>query len=75
MIEQRINVSRRDKYTFKKLEEGNERMGGRGLFEVSLLVAIILFSFKDISVKYIYSLIKSHWQSVQIWGTNRSCEK
>lgn len=28
-------------------------MGGRGLFEVSLLVAIILFSFKDISVKYI----------------------
>lgn len=43
-------------------------MGGGGLFEVSLLVAIILFPFKDISVKHIYSLRKSHWQSVQIWG-------
>lgn len=32
-------------------------MGGGRLFEISLLVAI-LFSFKDMSVKHIYSLIK-----------------
>lgn len=70
MIEQRINVSsRRDKYTLKNLNKKKmKENGGRGSFEISLLVAIILFSFKDISVKHIYSLIKSHWQSVQIWG-------
>lgn len=54
MIEQRINVSRRDKYTLKNLNKKEmKENGGRGLFEISLLVAIILFSFKDISVKHI----------------------
>lgn len=55
MIEQRINVSsRRDKYTLKNLNKREmKENGGRGSF-----VAIILFSFKDISVKLIYSLIK-----------------
>lgn len=63
---------KRQAYSKNSNKKGMKENGGRRSIEGSFLVAIIVFSFKDVSLKHISGLIKSHWQSMQIWGWERT---